>query len=248
MHVSDVQIDLLLRGELPRIDADAVLAHVTQCAACSSRRSHLAAVDGEIESSLRMLDYPVADADVGAIIRRANRSRTASAWRIAAGIAFLATAGVAAAMPGSPIRGWINRTGLERPTVSPTPAPERMTPLPQTLPAAGVSIEASDTVTLSFDTDQSEGSIRITFDAGSELRVKALGGTASFEVRSEGVRVRNRGSAASYDVIVPGTASMVRVRVGDRWVFRKRDELIAEAPRPEQDGSYVVKLGTSLRP
>ncbi len=247
MHVNDVQIDLLNRGELPKQATDAALAHIAQCPPCAIRQSDFAAADGEIESSLRLLDYPVAGADVGAIIRRAKRGRTTSLWRIAAGIAFLATAGIAAAMPGSPIRGWINRGGAERPAVSPPPAPERETPQPLTPAAAGISIEASDTVSLIFAADQAEGSIRITSDAGSELRVRAAGGAASFEVRSEGVRVRNRGSAASYEVVLPTTAKSVEIRVGDRLVFRKLDESIVKAPRPEQDGSYVVKLGSGAR-
>lgn len=244
MHVSDVQIELLSRGELPKQEADAALAHIAQCHPCASRQSNQAAADGEIESSLRLLDYPVATADVGAIIRRAKRGRATSLWRLAAGVAFLATAGAAAAMPGSPIRAWINRGGLERASISPAPAPGIVSPQPNTPHAAGISVEASDSVTLSFDADQTEGSIRITLDTHSELRVKASGGTAGFEIRSNGLRVRNHGSVANYEVMVPTAAKTVRIRVADRWVFRKSGESITKAPRREQDGSYVVKLGS----
>ena len=247
MHVSDVQFDLLGRGELPSQDADVALAHIAQCSQCAIRQGDFAATEDEIESSLRLLDSPVAKADVGAIIRRAKRGRTATLWRIAAGIAFLATAGAAAAMPGSPIRAWINRGSVERPTVSPPPAPQPVSREMVAAPVAGISIEASDSITLIFDADQSQGRIRVTFGTGSELRVSAAGGGASFEVRSEGLRVRNRGSSASYEVIIPATARSVGIRVADRWVFRKRDGLVAKAPLPEQDESYVVEL-TATRP
>lgn len=243
MHVSDIEFDLLSRGELPRQDADAAMAHVAQCQSCAIRQKSFATAEDEIESSLQLLDYPVAAVDVSSIIRRANRGRNASFWRIAAGIAFLATAGVAAAMPGSPVRAWLNRGGVERPAVSPAPAPKPELPQPQTPSTAGIAIEAGDSVALIFDSDQSEGSIRITFDTGSEIRVRAVGGEAGFEVRSEGLRVRNRASIANYDVAVPSSARSVEIRVAGRLVFQKRDEAVIRGPQLEQDGSYVVELG-----
>ena len=242
MHVSDVQMDLLSRGELPRPDADAALAHIAQCPSCAVRQNDLAAADGEIDRSLRLLDYPVAGADVDVIIRRAKRDRSKSLWRMAAGIAFLATAGVAAAMPGSPIRAWIDRGNAERPNGSRSAAVAPELPQPRTPSAAGISIEASGSVTLVFDANQTAGSITIRFDTGSELRVRAEGGAAGFEVRSEGLRVRNRGSVASYEVMVPATASSVDIRVGDSAVFRKRDEVVVKGPRAELDGSFVISL------
>ena len=110
--------------------------------------------------------------------------------------------------------------------------------------AAGIAIEASDSVALIFDSDQSEGRIKITFDAGSEIRVRTVGGEAGFEVRSGGLRVRNRASVASYDVTVPLSAASVEIRIADRTVFRKRASEITLAPRSEPDGSYIVRFDT----
>ncbi|MDQ3698907.1 MAG: hypothetical protein M3373_12950 [Gemmatimonadota bacterium] len=241
--MSDTQLDLLSRDELPKRDTGLALAHLAECAECASRRQRLAADEREIGSALRLLDHPVPELDVGVVLRRARRRRRqAHLWRLAAAFTALATAGVATAMPGSPIREWLDRARANEQSGPQSTAETRTAGEPGASSGLGISVGVPDSVVLVFEAAQEDGSIRITFSAGNELRVRAIGGSAGFAVRSGGVLVRNRGSTASYDVGVPASATSVNIRVGDRPVFAKRGSAIAIAPRPEPDGSYLATL------
>jgi hypothetical protein len=90
--------------------------------------------------------------------------------------------------------------------------------------------------------------MRIAFRPDSEVRLQAVGGAAAFAVRSGGVSVRNRGSAASYDVVVPSSATSVEIRVAGRPVFVKRGATVTTGPRHRGDGSYIIDFSPPAPP
>jgi hypothetical protein len=244
VHLTEVELDLLYHEELARRHRDVALAHVAQCTECASRHQRFAAEDREIADALGLLDHPVPKANVSALIGRAKRVRRTHRWRLAAaaGAFAFAMAGVAAAMPGSPIRALLHRARMG-PSRAPAAAPQVALKSP---PAAGISVGAGDTVVLIFEAAQMEGSIRITFRADSQLNVRATGGPARFTVRSGEVWVRNSGSAASYEIAVPSAARRVEMRVVERLVFAKHGSLVTLAPRRERDGSYIVRFDAAI--
>jgi hypothetical protein len=245
VHPSDVQIDQLLHGELPSSEADAVRQHLVSCQGCARRRSELAAEEYEITDALRQLDQPAAMVDVATIVGHSRaRSRT-FLWRLAAGIAVAVAAGSAVAMPGSPLHEWLSRQreGATR-AVAP-PAAVQETPAPAVKPA-GISLTAGDSVAIALDEPQSAGRMRILVHPAPTLDVRATGGEAAFALSTHGVRIRNHGSTASYDIIVPASATMAEVRIAGRLVFASRGGTVLVSPPPQPDGSYVVTLGPAV--
>ena len=197
----------------------------------------MAKADREIAGALAVLDSPIAAVDSTAIVRRARRG--GARWRLAitGGALFAATA--AAAMPGSPVRRWLFEESEPRATVpAPTAAPTATTE-PSSASERGVAIVPSDSAEVAFDAWQDAGEIAIRIVPERELRVRALGGTADFVVRPNGVRVRNAGSRASYELLVPATVAHVRVSVAGRQVFARRAGDAAD--------SMTVSLGASRR-
>jgi hypothetical protein len=241
VHPSDALIDRLLHRELPSAEIDAVGQHLMSCEPCARRRSQLAAEEFEIADALRMLDHPAARGDLAAVIARSNAVRGARLWRLAASIAVAAFAATAVAMPGSAVRSWLSRV---RPRTAEAPAPVASSPAAQTSAPtlAGISVAAGDSVAILFEEAQEVGRMSIALRATSKVDIRAIGGAAAFSVQTRGVRIRNRGSAASYEIVIPTSARTAEVRVAGRLVFASRGGTVVVAPPRESDGSYVVTV------
>jgi len=219
MHLTDETIDHLLHAELPTAEHREARSHLSTCAACRRREVEMAAEDGEIAGALAVLDRPIAAVDADTIVRRARRG--GGRWRLAVAGSALLAATAAAAMPGSPVRRWLFEE-RDRPVA----APEMVAPVvaapEQSAAERGVAIVPGDSAEVVFDARQESGEIAIRIVAGRELRVRATGGSAGFVVRPGGVRVRNEGSRASYELLVPAAVGRVRVIVAGRELFARR--------------------------
>jgi hypothetical protein len=242
VHLTDAEHDLLAHGELPPHDSARAVAHMARCDVCAGRRASLARDDLAIGGALRLLDGPIPAPDVDAVIATARR-RGPSRWRIAAAAGALALAGAAAAMPGSPLRVLLERAATREPRVDIAARPAAPEPRAAVPTASGVEVPVGDSAIVLFEAEQSSGAIRITIERADALRVRALGGGPALAVRSSGVVVRNRGSAASYEVAMPAAATFVEVRVGDRIVFAKHGRAVTRAPAYHADGSWTLRFG-----
>ncbi len=64
----------------------------------------------------------------------------------------------------------------------------------------------------------------------------------TYRVHPGGVVVHNRGSEASYDVLVPRYARHVRIRVAGRILFEKTESSITATAPVDDTGGYVFQL------
>ena len=219
MHLTDETLDHLLHAELSAADNHAARSHLSTCAVCRSREMEMTAEDREIADALAVLDRPTAAVNADAIIRRARRG--GGRWRLAVAGSALLAATAAAAMPGSPVRRWLFEES-DRPVAAPEVVAPVAAAAEQSAAERGVAMVPGDSAEVVFDARQESGEIAIRIVAGRELRVRAIGGSAGFVVRPGGVRVRNDGSRASYELLVPAAVGRVRVTVAGRELFARR--------------------------
>ena len=221
MHLGDDRIDQLLHDELPEGERREARAHLATCAACTRRESEMAREDREIAGALAVLDHPVERVDVGTIEHRARRGAQMR-WRMAIAGAAMFAATAAAAMPGSPVRRWLVTSLSSDDVVAPVATTPPSAVAAEAGDVRGVSIVVGDSADVVFDAWQGAGEIAIRVTEERELRVRARDGSAEFVVRPGGVRVRNDGSRARYEIDVPRAAASVRVIVAGRTVFARR--------------------------
>ena len=107
MHLDDGQVQRLLHGELAPADALAARRHLAECVVCRERVDAATDEEAEVFAALAALDHAAPAVSIGAIERGAQVDAVRRLpW--AAGIVIaLGVAGVAYAMPGSPLPAWL---------------------------------------------------------------------------------------------------------------------------------------------
>lgn len=220
-------------------------AHLAACAECASRKSDLEALlatNRDALASLERKDPPTTTADeIVAIARRGRNAEASPASRRflrAASIALLvATAAVAAAMPGSPFRDAAVRL-VEN--LRPVGEPDSTPGIP---PTAGVALQPSDRLVVVFASGQVAGAVEIALVPTSTARVETSDQDVSFSVANDSIAVDNQGSTASYVVTVPEGLSSFEVRVGGATVFRKSGTTV-DALRPMRQGRTAIPFSS----
>jgi hypothetical protein len=240
VHLRDHDIEALAGGAMPGASGEAARRHVLECAACARQLERWREDEEHTARLLTLIDHPAPPVSVDALIARARQHR--ARWRvpIAAGIAAALIAGAAAAaVPGSPVRRYV-----ERVLTAVRPGAPRRTPIDRRAPepgaVSGIAFVPARSVDVTFREVQSAGSIRITVGDSPTLRVTHAGGTAGYELTDDGVVIDNAHSGASYQVSVPQSAPLVRVRAGDHVVFTKQGARITAAVAPDRGGAYVI--------
>lgn len=200
-------------------------------------------LDRDLASALDALDYPVRRVSADAIIQRARARAAQRRWRFAAAAVVMLAASMAAALPGSPVRRWVESTlrgtaAPSAPRVAPTPAEvsERGPEMRGVVTSIGASAEVT------FTDWQEAGEVAIRFIANAELRIRSNESPERYLVRPEGIRVRNPGSRASYELDVADRAEDVRVVASGQTIFERRGGRIVRGPSLRVDGTYVVSL------
>lgn len=214
MHLDDETIERLRDGELHGAAADTARAHAETCAACAARLEAAAREAGEAATLLARLDHPLPARTAADVIRRAPRRRVG--WAAAA-LLVLGGAAAAHALPGSPLRGWIDvvaeRLGLRATASAPAPAP-----------AAGIAVEPGAALVVDFIGDAG-GSVEVEPTDSALVAVSAPAGTAEFAHEEGRISVRWQGDAR-FLVRIPRDAARVEIHAHGRPVLVKsRDEL-----------------------
>jgi hypothetical protein len=106
--------------------------------------------------------------------------------------------------------------------------------------ASGIAFVPTQSVDVVFREVQRAGTIRITLGDSPALRVMHTEGVAGYTLTGSGVAVDNAHSGADYQIIIPRSAPLVRIRAGDREVFTKRGAHIAAAVAPDRGGVYEI--------
>jgi len=110
-HAGEGQLLAYLDGELSAAERAAVSDHLAACAACAEELGVLEEAGSRLTASLRLLDSVApAPTPLEAVYARARAERVAAVRRTllrAAGIVLFLAAGGVAALPGSPVREWV---------------------------------------------------------------------------------------------------------------------------------------------
>jgi hypothetical protein len=236
-HPTDGELRALLDGELPEAQRRDVAQHTGACAACRARLEALESASQETAALLNLLPSAPRELRVESIVARARRPHLR--WgAVAAGLALL-IATVAGATVGRPyVRAVVEHIRAVVRPARPTPAPQTpATPLGH----LGVAVVPGLQTDVSFDARQSAGTLRVFLADTGKLVIDPTA-SVTYRVYPGGVIVHNRGSEASYEVLVPGQARHVRILVAGHVVFEKTGSNISAAAPAEPGGGYVLHL------
>lgn len=198
-----------------------------------------------IHDLLRSLDHRPREITADEVMRRARRPRM-SALRVAAGIAAaIGLAGVAYAMPESPVRDWVH--ALLGP-VEPPPGETRIEPSthgPTGASGAGAMFDPSEPLTVRVEpTDGAH--LRIELIDGPEIVARLLSGEGGFTSAPNELRVR-LAAADTLELLIPRTAASVEVVARDRSLFLKRGAVLRTGTEADSAGRYRIDLDDGVR-
>lgn len=233
IHLDDERLQRLLHGELDAVAAAAARAHLAGCTACSARLGEAEREERAVFDLLDQLDRTAPAVSVAHVIARgASGARWARWGRRAAVIALaLAVAGTAYALPGSPLRAWVDRLVGRAPQHSPVGGGP-----------AGVAVTPGARFTIVFTAPQDRGVVTVSLVDGGEVVARRLGGSASFTSDEDRLTISNVGAQADYEVDLPRGAPWIEVRVAERQLLVKDgDRTTTDVPRDAQ-GRWVVAL------
>lgn len=176
-HIEDGRLLAWMDGELDEVEARRVEARLREDAGTARRLEQVRARSATVGQALARADAPVPlerartrlEATLRAARPPAGRAATSGAWwtrrtRLAqaAALVLLLAGGAAAAVPGSPVRAWIERT-----LTAPSPVATAADPVEQA--------ETSDDVGVWID--PADGAVRIGISGapdGTEVRVSLV--------------------------------------------------------------------------
>lgn len=273
-HPSEARLVAYVDGELAPDERADVSSHLEECGACSRTLSELRRASSLFSEAAVVLEPPASEVTAEETRRRAadrsstdrrptgdgaavsgdngtslRWSRWSTATRIAASIVVLL--GAAAALPGSPVRSWIDRSvqqvqallggGEHGPArVEPEarkPEPER----PAARDRSGVAVSASSgSIVVTLRDVPGSTSVRVRLVAGEQAGVWNAGG----EYRTAPGRIEVTAPASdSLLVEIPRLVSRVELEVNDRLVAVGRGgELDVRIPDAEiSDGEFTFR-------
>jgi anti-sigma factor RsiW len=254
MHLDDERLQRLIDGELSEADQRAALQHVAACAECRGRLEEGTREQGRLHEMLRSLDSPPPVVSADAIARRAEaeelgrgavaddeaprRSRTPWLRQAAGFLIVIGLAGVAYAIPGSPVRGWIHDVTRQLTGRPEAPAPA---PRPGRTGVSGVAVPPGDRLMILVEPGAKGAELRIELTDGPDAQVHGPVGAAAYTSSAGYLLVRGLDSTAVFQVLIPRSAPLVEIRSQDERVFLK------DGPRITTNGSlmgdrYVLAL------
>lgn len=260
MHIDQEQRQRFLHGELDPPADRAVRDHFAMCEDCRLQLEDEVREEQEVNEWLGKLDHPSPALSAAAVMApqsragpRASGSRKGRVWvRRVAAVLVLGAAGAAYALPGSPVRGWVDNVidqvssaisefsaaarGVDPAAVVESSSPESV-PQP-----SGLGVPPGSSLIVVFETAQPERTVDVVMYDGDEVFASASGGTASFTSEDDRLLIGNAGSTAHYEIRIPRTAQLVEIRVGERSVFLKSGQTVTTESVANGDGVWVIKL------
>lgn len=240
MHVDDGQLQRLVDTEFAGPMDDIVREHVAECGSCRERIATARRDQDEILALLGNLDHVGHVPNRRAVVTRARGQNSRWMVRAAGFLAAAALAGVAYAVPGSPLQGIASRIFGGRGSSTASVAPTASSAPASTPTVSGVTVAAGKQMVIDFTSKQSSGSIRVGLSDDPEIAVRAIGGGATFSSAEEALTVNNEGSTASYTIVIPRVAPSVEIRVGSSRVLAKNGDRIVSDYAISSDGTYLI--------
>ena len=249
MHLDEERVQRLLHGELTPAGENSARDHMAGCADCRRRFAEARREEGEVYALLRQVDHaaPSVDADVLAAraSTRVEEPRAASRWAPrAAGIALaLGIAGVAYAVPGSPLPAWVNAVATWiGSSASQSPPAHVRAPDPA---VAGIAVPPGRDLLILFTSPQTQGQARVWLTDGADVVVRAPGGAATYTSAADRLVIDNHGSSATFEIRIPGDAPRVEIRMGGKRIFLKEGQSVTTGDSTEMRGPYPLPLTSS---
>lgn len=245
MHLDDEQVHRFLDAELDPTALTAARAHLVQCPECRGRVERARREEADLDALLEQVDHPAPTVSVEVVVARAVARETGWLRRAAVVIATLGLAGVAYAIPGSPVRAWVDvltgRADDRRAQEEFAPVAEAPRQTPERI-AAGIAVAPGRSLVVQFTAYQAEGQVRVSLTDSALVEVRALGAGATFSSEVNRLAIANQGSGASFEIGIPRRAAQVEIRIGDRRLLLKQGDRVTAVATTGADGLYVLPL------
>ena len=251
-QVGDGALLALLDGELSPAERRRVEARIAACAASAARRDELRFAARRVTAALEVIDVPAEWGDVPEALREAARSAPAPlgsarasriGWMgrrsvaVAAGLTLLLAAG-AYAVPGSPVRDWVDG-GIE--AIAAWIAGDADAPAQAGPSRVSVEPDGEDGGSVRVTVASGGASVRITVRLTDDAAASVVAGDANFHVEPGVIEVA--GAAGEVVVTLPRGARSGSVRVDDTEVVRlEGGELVRTESADEHPAQ--IRLGT----
>jgi len=239
MHIDDERIQRLLHGELPQADEVAARRHLAECGDCRARLAAARREEDEVYALLRQVDHGVPHVAAAAIVTQA-RTRAMPWLRWAAAIILaLGVAGAAYAIPGSPLRAWVQRLTRRAP---PTPTSPPSPPSPDSS-TAGIAVPPGRDLVVQFQGSPPVAQVDVLLTDDADVEVRTVTGSATFAAGTDRLVVDNRSPQATFDVRIPRAAPRVAILLRETRIVLKEGARVVTEPsarcRADNASRYV---------
>lgn len=252
VHLDEEPLERLRHGELPSQAEKSAREHVVGCPECSRRLVEAERDETEVHALLRVLDDPSPQirpeelaVRAGAAAADARRADLAWLRRAAAILLAVGIAGAAYAIPGSPVRQWV-QTIVQK--ISGQPGSPGVVPVPEGSQGglSGIAVAPGKNLLILFKSPEAGGQILVSLIDGTEVQVRAPADAATFASRADQLLIDNR-RAATFEIRIPNGAPRVEIQWGGNQVFLKAGSLVTTSGAASGAGSYLLRL-TPSRP
>jgi hypothetical protein len=255
-HITEGALQALLDGELPLDERAAVERHLAGCLVCRREVAELRAASDTLAVALAALDRAPERMEAA---RAASRRRSGWAGQARralprAALFVLGAAGVAsAALPGSPLRGWVEDRWRDDPAPSAVEVRAESTAAPASPPpedearSAGIGVLPVDgEVRVSVESPAPELRIRVRVadQRRAEVRGRGAAAEARFRTGPGQVSVIDAGPG-ELEVVIPRTARRVSISVnGRRLLLKDGEDLHLLVPADSVGAELVFPVGS----
>jgi anti-sigma factor RsiW len=240
MHLDDEQIQRLLDQQLDSSATETARTHLGTCSECRTRLDQAEQEDTWLSQRLQLLDHPTPALSATGVAARAPRQ--SPTWRrMAAGILLaVTTAGVAYAVPGSPVPLWFHRIASLMTSNHSRQPGSTIVNRPES--RAGIAVTPGRRFIIVLAPGQALDSAVVMLTDATELVVRVQGGTTSFASDVGRLAVTHTGAPGVLEIEVPRMAPWVELTMGRRRMWLKSGAKVESAAPTDAGGRYHVPL------
>ncbi len=238
-HLDEGTLQAFLDDELPTAERGAAAEHMLACEQCRGSHEELKRASAVFSAAVSLLDEE-AEPEGVARAARWGGGRGVGSLAKAAGLILAVAAAASAAVPGSPVRGWVRQVvGGAAPAVAPpTVSAARVEEPP--MPAGVAVIPSGGALDVTLE-DVEQVTIRLRQTSVDEASVSVVGAAAEPRFETGRGRIGVRGVAGGELLIeLPESVTYARLVVnGDVYAELSDGKLRALVPARESGGELI---------